>query len=101
MNYTDTQLKQALPKMLPKCIYENGELYIFDADFAGLGGHRQVRDTELLHLCWMVEEILPCNEQFECYEILKGLIWASWQKRVEALAKVKGIEIFNVHASVN
>ena len=93
MNYTDTQLKQALAKMLPECIYENGELYIFDADFAGLGGHRKVLDTELLHLCWLVEKTLSLHERFKCDEILENLIWVTWQQRVKALAKVKGINI--------
>ena len=97
MNYTDTQLKQAFPKMLPECIFENGNLYIFDADFAGLGGHRQVRETELLHLCHQVELTLSWPE----YSLFKiGLVGqllrvesASWQQRVAALAEVKGIEI--------
>ena len=100
MNYTDTQLKQALQKMLPECVYDNGDLYIFDADFAGLGGHRQVRDTELLHLCWLVEETLTASEvtiYTDALEYAETRWWspfnASWQQRVESLAEVKGIEI--------
>lgn len=97
MNYTDTQLKQAFPKMLPQCNFENGELYIFDADFAGLGGHRQVRDTELLYLCNQIELTLSWPE----YSLFKkGLVnqllrveSVSWRKRVATLAKVKGIQI--------
>ena len=92
MNYTDTQLKTALAKMLPELIFESGDLYIYDTDF-GIGGHRQVFNTELLHLCWLVWETLPLHERFRCYEILESLIWATWQQRVAALAKVKGIKI--------
>ena len=97
MNYTDTQLKQAFPKMLPECIFENGELYIFDNDFAGLGGHRQVRDTELLHLCHQVELTLSWSEyslfKIELVGQLLRVESANWQQRVESLANVKGIEI--------
>ena len=108
MNYTDTQLKQALAKMLPQCFFENGELYIFDADFAGLDGHRQVCETELLHLCWLVEETLFRNTaDWAGYRNMiiqivaktshntfpSVYLHASWQQRVESLAEVKGIEI--------
>ena len=96
MNYTDNQLKTALAKMLPECIFENGELYIFDADFAGLGGHRKILDTELLHLCNQIECTLSWSE----YSLFKkGLVnqlmrvESAWRKRVKTLAKVKGIEI--------
>lgn len=98
MNYTDTQLKQALAKMLPETCYMNkggGTLY-YQPDKLTIcySIHPPpVIDTELLHLCWLAEKTLSLHERFECYEILEGLIWASWQQRVEALAKVKGIEI--------
>lgn len=97
MNYTDTQLKQALPKMLPECVYDNGNLYIFDADFAGLGGHRQVRDTELLYLCNQIELTLSWPEYSLFKKGLDNQLLrvesASWQQRVKTLAEVKGIEI--------
>lgn len=93
MNYTDNQLKQAFPKMLSKCVYDNVNLYIYDVDFAGLGGHRQVRDTELLHLCWLVEETLDSKHNLKYYNQIEIDPHASWQQRVVALAKVKGIEI--------
>ena len=98
MNYTDEQLKRALTKMLPECIHENGDLYIYDADF-GSGGHRQVFNTELLYLCWLAEKTLSpiqtevYEEIFELELCLYAAIHASWEQRVEALAKVKGIEI--------
>jgi len=90
MNYTDDQLKKALTKMLPDCIHENGDLYFYDA---GLGGHYQVRDTELLHLCWLLEKDLTSSEIEDESEIEWLACHASWQNRVIALAKVKGIEI--------
>jgi len=99
MNYTDKQLKTALEMMLPDLIFNCGELYIYDAEF-GAGDHRQVLDTELLHLCWLVEETLNEINSADYPELLrpiaasyKLLYHASWQNRVEALAKVKGIEI--------
>jgi hypothetical protein len=104
MNYTDKQLKQALADMLPQSIYNGGELYIYDADFAGLGGYRQVRDTELLHLCWMVEKELNPEQKLDYIEMLgRGedgesfyptiALASDWRWRVAALAVLKGIEI--------
>ena len=106
MNYTDDQLKKTLAKMLPQCFFENDELYIFDADFAGLDGYRQVCKTELLHLCWLVEDNLTKKEygaysdaaydlHLEIVAKTKKWIWLSmpWQQKVKALGKVQGIEI--------
>ena len=90
MNYTDKQLKTALAKMLPNNISINDETLVWSSSSQF---EHEVLDTELLHLCWLAEKTLSLYERFECYEILEGLIWASWQQRVEALAKVKGIEI--------
>jgi hypothetical protein len=103
MNYTDTQLKQALAKMLPAKVYMNtngGQMY------HRLDGKPQpkVLDTELLHLCWLVEETLNKKEKRDVQEELvneetpyEDLFWdichATWQQRTIALAKVKGIEI--------
>lgn len=87
MNYTDEQLKVALAKMLPETVCycspqgtrglhwlprNNTDLY-----------HYSVRDTELLHLCWLVEDYGCDTVPFN----------ASWQQRVVALAKAKEIEI--------
>ena len=107
MNYTDTQLKQALAKMLPnliKCthsITEKGYEYCY---LTWLGKTNpfecECRDTELLHLCWLVEETLNEINSADYAELLrpisanyKLLYHASWQQRVEALAEVKGIEV--------
>ena len=97
MNYTDTQLKQALAKMLPQTCYMNkggGTLY-YQPDKLTIcySIHPSpVLDTQLLHLCWLVEEKLTDTEQDQ--DCIKKLMYhASWQQRVEALAEVKGIDI--------
>jgi len=89
MNYTDEQLKQVLAKMIPETCYmtqpDNKLL-------AWKDGHL-VRDTELLHLCWLVEEGLENKLNLNYYNLIVLDPHASWQQRVKALAKVKGIEI--------
>ena len=107
MNYTDKQLKQALAKMLPELLYSD---YLADGTFVsirwltekpnyGCKGHR-VLDTELLHLCWLVEGTLTASEvtsYSDALEYAETRWWspfnASWQQRVIALAVLKGIEI--------
>ena len=102
---TDTQLKIALAKMLPSDIehcasglrWRNKEVPM------ALGVH--VLDTELLHICWLVERTLERGNDAgaECYRYAAELYrvveqesqpcMASWQQRTIALAKVKGIEV--------
>ena len=93
MNYTDNQLKTALAKMLPS---------IAHVEFG-----KQIQyalDTELLHLCWLVEENIPCEQwvtyvdelRFITVGLTKNMFFyphATWQQRTIALAKVKGVEI--------
>ncbi len=110
MNYTNDQLKKALAKMLPEEITYVPKGYLvrhFDND-------SKVLDTELLHLCWMVEDTIKDkvrfvrelydvfeqkhrgNEAWDCLDpvdISAMLVHATWQQRVIALAKVKGVEI--------
>ena len=108
MNYTDTQLKQALAKMLP-----NGDVE-WSRHYSAYGMQslhlkwpteaRLVEDTELLHLCWMVESGLS-DEQYNdfAYTLVKSrndrciptcrCKSAAWQQRVVALAMVKEFEI--------
>jgi len=105
MKTTDTQLKAALAKMLPEKIGYLHSLYWLDRDnFPS----NEVLDTELLHVCWLVEEALTLTELTDLGCELACLIappnhtaaphWgqlshASWQQRAVALAKVKGIEL--------
>jgi len=97
----DNQLKAALAKMLPDklILVPYGREDNLILSWILQKSSEPVRDTELLHLCWVVEENL-CFFKFEDSEFLipiaanyKKLYHASWQQRVAALAKVKGIEI--------
>lgn len=113
MTPTDTQLKQALAKMLPEK-YEatKNNLYIRMDIGLDLLDYK-VKDTELLHLCWLVEEDLKGGEWNEYSRLLENniqpfpkvtglnvsryidlaLIHATWQQRIIALCKAKGIEV--------
>jgi len=100
MTYTDEQLKKTLAKMLSNEItYYSVMIFYWNRQFIA-GIFQRVLDTELLHLCWMVEETLNEIESAEYAELLrpiaenyKLLYHATWQQRVVVLAKVKGIEI--------
>jgi len=126
MNYTDKQLKQALAKMLPSTVcYGNTNGFkpsslclakmlpstVCYGSPQGADGlywrprwngalYRSVLDTELLHLCYLVEETLNEYKSAHYAELMrpvaehyKLLYHATWQKRVVMLAEVKGIEI--------
>ncbi len=105
---TDTQLKQALAKMLPERIKwtVSPPQYPDWCCLVWLNSTptREVLDTELLHLCWMVEKTLQNDEKAQYINVIysdeENHLWtihpdchASWQQRVIALAKVKGIKI--------
>lgn len=102
--YTDTQLKQALAKMLPEQIRFMHDERLWKIDSKG-NLLTLVLDTELLHLCWLVEEHLTQDECNRYSQELRdtqlthqptALGWffhATWQQRTIALCKVKGIEI--------
>ena len=101
----DTDLKQALAKMLPNELafgshwWEKTTLCYIPR----LNGMRPrpVLDTELLHLCWMVEENIKLKNgcmPTEWYIQLRlasqdNEEHATWQQRTIALAKVLNIEI--------
>ena len=112
MTYTDEQLKQALAKMLPEEIsylkvisYESGKAVCLLQWGAKWNDERDfmVQNTEFLHLCWMVEQTLTPDEWNEFKNAFEdfssrsifptNFMHATWQQRVVALAKVKGIEI--------
>lgn len=109
MNYTDTQLKQALAKMLPDDLYVtiDGIDLLWSNVSERCNKDRRgcyVLDTELLHMCWLVEQSLfpgtPLHDDYlhELKQVCDpedyaSSVGASWQQRVIALAKVKGIEI--------
>ena len=113
MTHSDTQLKQALAKMLPEKLHivsnaQSSRLY-WTGDCVA---DKKVLDTELLHLCWLVEETMrPIAGGKTRYEIYLEeqvaldstfslsehkqyrIAHATWQQRTIALAKVKGVEI--------
>jgi len=106
MTYTEKQLKQALAQMLPETLcYQSPRgadgLYWRVPSYAGLC--RSVSDTELLHVCHLVEQTLTSDEwnKFKnAFEELSSrsifpinFTHATWQHRVVALTKVKGIEV--------
>ena len=130
MTHTDTQLKQALAKMLPEkveCIESlpmcrkelpNSELingawrhhsgqYTLHWKHDVEEEYNRVLYTELLHLCWLVEDELTdvqyskyvsachisASEQTDNYKGARNYLSATWQQRTIALCKVKGVAI--------
>lgn len=100
--YTDTQLKQALAKMLPDKIVKgalSGNYRWIDRQGGITTRDMPILDTELLHLCWLVEETLSLDDRYRFINAINDsiLYWAhahaTWQQRTIALAKVKGVEI--------
>ena len=102
--YTDEQYKQLLVKMLPEQLIlrettmpDTEEYYCYLIWRNERKPSRmEVLDTELLHLCWFVEETLPSNRVGEYMESIDedgdwAICHATWQQRVTALAKVKGL----------
>lgn len=104
MNYTDEQLKRALAKMLPPNLivwYRNPQ-FPSQAALRYCHNGAEVLDTELLHLCWLVEakldeKTLQYNYAHELYNWVVPInvqpFRATWQQRTVALAKVLNIEI--------
>lgn len=105
MNYTNEQLRRTLAKMLTEktAIIHCGKLHWLSKP-EGKYLADEVLDTELLQLCWDVEETLS-SEQCNNIELklLHGVMatddiykrcWhATWQQRTIALAKTLGVEI--------
>lgn len=108
----DPKLKQALAKMLPekllgytKSDHENYSEEYFHFEWRECDGHNHfdpVLDTELLHLCWLVECSMTQPQQIKymgCFKCIHAFgpaipyMESNWQQRTIALAKVKGIEI--------
>lgn len=102
MNITDDQLKQLLAKMLPETITHHacGKYYWIGS------ANGFVLDTELLHLCSLVEAGLDWKQLLEYDRKLEQKCWyedgesndgrlslirATWQQRTRALAEVKGV----------
>lgn len=101
--YTDQELKRFLAKMLPEKLWIGKLTETLKWEDSG----KPVLDTELLHLCWLVETGMGA-ERHVCYceDILPSVCGlkgdnssftypqtACWQQRVIALSKINGIEI--------
>lgn len=108
MTYTDEQLKRTLAKMLPETVREDYGTEGDDFHLEWKIGRKCMRvlDTELLHLCWLVERQLKAEHWRDYVEYLITTVdggppkenmffiyTATWQQRTTALAKTKGIEI--------
>jgi len=100
MNHTDEQLKEALAKMLPETCYMTQP----DNKLLAWNDGRLILDTELLHLCWLVEKDLNPEKKLDYIEILgRGedeesfyltiALASDWRWRVAALSLVKSIAI--------
>lgn len=96
----DQKLKQALAKMLSGVV-EYDATTCPPVNLWWEETSNPVKDTELLNLCWMVEEGLTLAQQDDYKDVLDTLeanfewdfIHATWQQRVRALCKVKGVEV--------
>lgn len=108
MTYTDAQLKRTLAKMLPEKVKESrvykARVLLIWTDFTHDRAGHEVLDTELLHLCWLVENSLSIGQRMQMRHHLtderplergygEKVCHATWQQRTIALAKTKGIEI--------
>jgi len=106
MNHKDQQLQLALAKMLPKELVEkDNEVLGWHIAWRGNAPNSKVRESEWLHVCWLVEqEFVSIKQQDNYRDELCEIFYkhnpqhtqicsASWQQRAEALCKVKGIEI--------
>lgn len=100
--YTDAQLQLALSKMLPETLHVTTKNVV-----EWLPNHGRVNETEWLHVCWLIEEELSDKEIDLYLFVLDSVVdlgpfpsrisafryHSSWQQRVIALAKVRGMEI--------
>lgn len=64
-----------------------------------------ILETEMLHICWLIEQGMTVLEQDAlcvalCELVIKQTSWcnflaihASWQQRAKAICKVKGVDV--------
>jgi len=103
----DNDLKQLLAKMLPETVEDYGGGALLWRQPIGTKGaciKSRVKDTELLHLCSLVEAGLTVVESCTYFDLLRSIepdneaagafaYHATWQQRVTALAVVKGVTL--------
>jgi hypothetical protein len=84
MNETDQTLKQFLAKCLPEKIwYTEQPRFYWRPEL-----EHEVLDTELLHICWMVEETFNNEDAQHFYNLIHLNPSAPWQQRATALKQV-------------
>ena len=90
-NINDLKLQLALAKILPEIlIICPDEITVRWRSI--LSSPQVVQDTEWLHVCWLVEQALSYDDKINQYVRLVE-VSSSWQRRAEALCKVKGIKV--------
>lgn len=83
---TDQELQLELAKLLPEKI-EQG---VNAGRFIWIGNCMWVRDTEWLHVCWLIERNVLSADEHHAFSKLVN-ISDSWQQRARAILKVKGM----------
>ena len=97
MNHTDDQLKTILAKMLPEDVFFTADGIDFNWSNASENCPKERRgcnvlDTELLHLCQLIERNhLTADEHQAFAKLVK--VSDTWQQRTRALAQVKGVTL--------
>lgn len=112
MTPTDTERKLFLAKCLPERIFVDGETSPMPYGFywkAGVEEHgilknlncvKHIRETEWLHVCWLVEQTLDYEQRGEYATLLAqtgpvnfhwnfDTIHKDWQERTTALLSIK------------
>lgn len=101
---SDLTLQLTLAKMLPALLGKDPltskVCWLINLEGTAVP-HDEVKETEWLHIVWLVEQGLS-HEQYEgqseifnYVELLQDDCHASWQQRAIALCKVKGIKLVN------
>jgi len=96
----DNETKSLLAKMLPETV-RLGTSLTDDLFWIGkMGGRILLLDTELLHLCDLIEQALTDVETMLYEDALANehsdgfsRVRYTWQQRVTALAAVKGVSL--------
>lgn len=112
---TDNELKQLLAKMLPEQIFWSDDSRLFYTPEESQkvsqiqmdGFIIEVKDTELLHICWLIEQTLTekqlipwlnmlsieanTGKSTQTADMVIECARATWQQRTLALAKMKGL----------
>ena len=103
---SDQELKLALAKMLPEKVHvvefldEKEPYHRFYWFNKTVTGGTEIQDTEMLHVCHLIEKDLNNHAWWSFVAYLSDIcgagfslgISATWQQRAEALIKIKGVK---------